>query len=390
MPTRRLITLFAATSLTASAALADVRTGVFPEPLPDRYRTQARFTAALAEPIAATWKGVTLRTIVRRISLDRQICLLLDRRVDPEQVIRIDTGERPLLSAVDEIARFANLSVTPVGNCLMLAPPAAAARLRTLVALRETSLREARGANRARTLRATIVWKDLDRPAEILSEIARQFGLSIDGSEKIPHDMWAGGAIPDATAAEALSIVLNQFDLTFEWTSGGAGARLLPIPPAVAIERTYFLHGRPANETLRTLRSKIDGLDAEVKGGRLVVRGTVEQHEAVAQALGLARPHSRTPLGKSALANSAPPLERQSFRLEAKGVGLRDLIDELRKQGVEIQYNEAELKKAGIDLDAKRSVNLPNLPAQQFFERLFAPSGIRFRIDRGVVVLQPR
>src|ERR1700732_4914824 len=86
------------------------------------------------------------------------------------------------------------------------------------------------GAAELRTQKATISWEDLERPAEIVSRIGQQFGLTIVGLEQVPHDLWAGAAIPDATVCEALSLVLNQFDLTFERLPGGAGVRLVRTP----------------------------------------------------------------------------------------------------------------------------------------------------------------
>jgi hypothetical protein len=376
--------------LFALARNAESRAAVLPDPLPTRYRTQGRFAAALDRPISATWKGIGLRSILRRLSHEREIAILLDRRVNPDQEIEIDTGERSLRSAVDEIARLANLSVTRVGNSLLVAPPAAAFRLRTLVALREKELApsDVDSSDRLfqlRTQRATIRWDDLDRPADIVLGIARQFGLSLAGIEQIPHDLWAGAVIPEATAAEALSLVLNQFDLTFEWTDRGAGVRLVAIPATVTIERSYALHGKPAGETLRVLHSKIEGLDASVGSGQLIVRGTIEQHEMVATVLRLSRGPLRT-TGR----RPATPLERLSFALQARGVNLPELFDELRKQGLKIQYNAADLRKAGVDLKQKVSVDLPHLPAQQFFTRLLDPYGLTFHFDHATVVIEPK
>jgi hypothetical protein len=180
-------------------------------------------------------------------------------------------------------------------------------------------------------------------------------------------------------------VVLNQFDLTFEWTNHGAGVRLIAIPPSISIERNYALHGKPARETLRTLRSKIEGLEAEVQGGKLVVRGSIEQHDAVAYILGVAKAPAR-PAGN----RLATSLECQSFTLQAHGVSLRDLFDELGKQGLTIRYNADELQKAGVDLKQKVSVDLPQLPAPKFFSRLLDPYGLTFHFDRTTVVVEPK
>ncbi len=76
--------------------------------------------------------------------------------------------------------------------------------------------------------------------------------------------------------------------------------------------------------------------------------------------------------------------------MQAHGVSLPELFDELRKQGLTIQYNAEELQKAGIDLKQKVSLDLPQLPAPQFFTRLLDPYGLTFRFDHTAVVIQPK
>ena len=377
-------------SLIASVSQTAARTGVFPEPLPARYRTQGRFTTALEQPISASWKGLALRSVLRRLSHDREVSILVDRRVDPDQEIAIDTGDRSLRSAVDEIARSVNLALTRVGNCLLLAPAGPASRLRTLVALREGEYLTWMAGSLPRGYRftpqrATVAWNDLERPADILSAIGAQFGLSIVGLERIPHDLWAGAAIPEATAAEALSLVLNQFDLTFEWTDRGKGVRFVAIPATICIERTYPLRGKSAKAVLREIRAKVEGIDAEVRAGKLLVRATLEQQEAVAAVLGLVRGGGRPTVKRSTM-----PLDKQSFTLQARGVSLRELWNELKKQGLDIQYDADSLHKAGIDLEQKVSVDIPNLPAPQFFAHLLEPYHLTYRFNGTTVIVEPK
>jgi hypothetical protein len=381
--------LIACLSAPPRAAWGGTSTNLFPDPLPAHYRTGRPFTTALEQPISGSWKGVPLRSILRRLSHERQISILLDRRVDPDQEVRVETGDRPLRTAVNEIAQVTRLGVTQVGNCLIVAPAAPILRLRTLVALRDTELGKrsasVEGAAELRAQKATVAWEDLERPADIVSRIGQQFGLSIVGLEQVPHDLWAGAAIPDATACEALSLVLNQLDLTFEWLPHEAGVRLVHVPDHVAIERTYALHGKRAPQTIRILHSLIEGLDVQTRGTKLVVRGTLEQHEIVASVIrgtnGSLQPKSK---------QAAVPIEKQSFMLQAAGVSLQELFAELKKQGLPMEYDAALLKKAGVDLRRKVDIDLPRLPAAEFLTRLLDPYKLTFRFERGTVVVFPK
>jgi len=390
MPARFFSALLVVVALGAwtTAASHGLSSGSFADPLPSHYRTGHRFTAAVEQPISGSWKGVPLRSILRRVSHESEVSILLDRRVDPEQELRIETGERPLRLAVNEIAQATQLGVTQVGNCLVVAPSTPILRLRTLVALREAELvrksATSSGLAPLRTQKSTVAWDDLERPAEIVARIGRQFGVSIVGIEQIPHDLWAGAAIPEATVVEALSLVLNQFDLTFEWLANESGVRLVVVPDHVSIERSYTLHGKPAAQTLRILHSQIEALDARTRGNRLVVRGTLEQHEIVAAVI---RGSNGTPRSKT---KPSLPIEKQSFMLQAGGVSLRELFVELKKQGLTIDYDPAELQRAGIDLGRKVAIDLPQLPASEFLTRLLTPYGMTFRIERNSVRVMPK
>ena len=330
-----------------------------------------------------------LRSVLRRLSHEREVSILLDRRVDPDQDVKVETVDQPFRAVINEIAQATQLGVTQVGNCLVIAPATPILRLRTLVALRDMELAKRsasfEGASQLRTQKATIAWDDLERPADIVAGIGRQFGLSIVGLELIPHDLWAGATIPEATAPEALSLVLNQFDLTFEWLPRESGVRLVQAPAHPTIERSYSLRGKRAPQTIRILHSLIDGLDAQTRGNRLVVRGTVEQHEIVESVIrgangSLQAKSKQTPV----------PIEKQSFMLQAGGVSLQELLIELKKQGLPLEYDAAVLKRAGVDLRRKVDVDLPRLPAAQFLARLLEPYGLTFRFEHGAVLVFPK
>ncbi len=139
----RRMTLCACLCASAAAAPSAEPTSLFPDPLPTHYRTGRRLATALEQPISGAWKGVPLRAILRRLSHERQIAILLDRRVDPEQELQVETGDRPLRAAVNEIAQTTQLGVTQVGNCLIVAPSVPVLRLRTLIALRDRELERA-------------------------------------------------------------------------------------------------------------------------------------------------------------------------------------------------------------------------------------------------------
>lgn len=361
---------------------------VLDRPVPELVTT-GKFRGELERGLSASWRNIDLRTVLRRIADDRKMAIVLDRGVDPNREVAFEFVNAPVLEALETIAADAGAAVSVLENAVYLGPPERAAKLRTLIALRtEELLAESSGVPKSRQFelseRRTFHWNDLDRPADLLDEIAKRYKLTIDGLDRIPHDLWAGGTLPNANSAEALSIVLIQFDLTFIWTDRGAGVRLVPVPEAVTIERTYTPRGLTAAVAAARWPEEIEGLAVEVSGTKVVVRGTAEQHAAVEDLL---RPGSRKTTAKTATPGD---LKRRLFTMRTERAPARAILAELEKGGITIRYNADELKKAGIDLDTLVNLDLKKASAEELFTKLCEPLGCRYAIEGTTATLSPK
>ena len=132
------------------------------------------------------------------------------------------------------------------------------------------------------TRSSTIRWDDFDKPADIFARLAEKYSLAVEGAEMIPHDLWVGAVIPEATPIEALSLVLAQFELTFAWTDRGEAIRLESMPERVVIEQGHLPpRGKSAAAALADWKEKLPDLEARVEAGKIVVSGTVEIQEMI-------------------------------------------------------------------------------------------------------------
>ena len=381
------------TTLVLTLLLADVpdEGPVLDRPVPVLL-TDLRFRQELTKPLTATWANVPLRTVLRRISETRKVSIVLDRRIDPTHKLLIDLTGVPLGGGIETIAEQVGARVTVVGNTVFVGPPESTGKLRTLVVLRNEELlhRAAdlpQGRLKQLAGRATIHWNDLDRPAEILAEIGRRFDLQIVGLEEIPHDLWAATTLPQATAVEALSMILIQFDLTFAWTDQAEGVRLVPVPEEVGIARTYRPRGMTAREAAEKWTAQIEGLRAAPVGRDVRVVGTIEQHEAV---VALSGPSGRRlPRGRPR-ANRVPVNQRTFTKLTFQRVPALALIKKLEETGIVFRYDAEQLAEAGIDLKTPISMDLKNVSAEEVLRRMCEPLGLQFRVDGATVTLEPK
>jgi hypothetical protein len=357
--------------------------------------TGGKFTAALDAPLSGSWVNAELRTLLSRIAETRRTALFLDRRLDPNRVLTFDSTGKTLRESLVEIVEPADAAMTQLGSTVVLAPIPAAGRLRTLAQLRVEELSAvvagAKGtAVKPRLLsmaeRRTLRWNDLDEPKSILELIATRWKLTIDGLDRVPHDLWAGGVLADVNASEALTIVLNGFDLTFEWLPDASGVRLVPVPETVTLERRYAPPRTvPLAEAIQKWTSEIPGLDAEADGKEIRIRGTLEQHEAVAALL---KPGAKSTTGSKPtkpVKGGPVPLARRTFTLKTRDAPASAILDKLKQSGLDIRYDAKQLREDGVDLSKTIALDLSAATTRELFDAICKPIGARFVVDGEMV-----
>ena len=351
------------------------------------FLTGPKFQLELDQATSGTWANVELRGLLVTLASQRRVAILLDRRIDPSIRMPLEIVNRSLRDGLKEIAVKVSAQVSVPENVVYVGPAAAVQRLRTLIELRSAELQSKSQpvSERRRTeltKRQTVTWDDLDTPDDILNKIAGQYRLEIRHAELVPHDLWAGNTLPSVTAAEALSLVLVQWNLTFAWIDGGQGIELVPVPEKVIVERRPRVKGRTAADLQKAVAEQFPDLEAQVDGGEFVVRGTVEEQEEV---VALLNPSTRKPATPA-----VAPLRQRKFTLNFKRAPVRAVMQELERSKVVFVYDAAALASAGVDLDQTVDLSLDNASADEFFKKLFTPLKLSFEIDNVTVKLSPK
>ena len=209
---------------------------VINRPIP-RLNTASRFKKELENPLTFSWKYLQLRDVLKTISDNFQISILLDRRIDPDQKLDGELKAIPLQKGLESIANQASAEVQVVANTVYIGPSRSADLLQKLIRLRtaelvalskEKSFPKRRHRELAR--RNTLHWNDLDRPAGIIEQISRRYKLEVKGLDRVPHDLWTHATLPAINSYEALTLVLTQFDLTFQWNNDASAIQIVPLP----------------------------------------------------------------------------------------------------------------------------------------------------------------
>jgi hypothetical protein len=347
--------------------------------------TGREFRLALQNQITIAWQDEHLRSGLAQLTAARKVAIILDRRIDPDQMVSLQIRNIPLADLLAALAESAGAHLSVLENFVYIGPEATAKKLRTLVDIRTRELLDGGPALAKRRFelfnRRAIEWNDLDRPSEILKLAADRFGVRINGAEKISHDLWAATVLPGSTAIEVLSVVLAQFDLTFEWEANATSVRLVTMPQNPLLERTWDVKSR----TIRTLAAGVPRMfprtKVELKGSRLIAQGSSEQLEQINDVLYPKR--DRPP-------NRVRGPKKLSFTFHLRGT-VGALMPGLEKQSdLRFDYDQQAIAKAGIDLNHQVDVKMQNADIEELCHALFDKAKLAFEINGTNVKVYPK
>ncbi|MEX2138490.1 MAG: STN domain-containing protein [Pirellulales bacterium] len=332
----------------------------------------------LEQPVSISWSGVPLRRAVQNLARSQRVAILLDRRVDPDQEIELAATDIPLEEALSRIAAKLNLGVSRVGPVMYLGPAPTAERLRTLVELRQQEFNRLSPSARAPLVAPKpCQWDMLSTPRELLAEAASDYGVQIESLADVPHDLWPAGELPPVELAERVSLIVAQFDLTFQVSPDGRMVRLMPMPARAVLEKSYPV-ATPAAAISR-LKDVLKSSELTASDRKIIVRGPAEEHEMVATLLSGKKVRRTTVAqGKTVYQlNIVMPVGRL----------LRELGPKLN---LDIEIDEPAIQRAGLSLDKDVNVSVKDASEEQLLKAVLEPAGLTFQRAGRKLVVRPK
>jgi len=365
--------------IVALAAAIGTACGAVSADLPQNLLSEAAFNKALNQPLMARFDEMELGGLLKTLGEERRLAFLIDRRIDPTKKVSWRTGGEPFLEAVADRLSAHHASARSVGSTVFVGPENSLKKLRTVITMRMEELR-AKGEPALKQQFAvfrdhSLAWDEAQEPREVLAEIERRWRIELHGIDEMPYDLWPAGMMYDVNFVEALSLVLIQYDRTFEWDEAGHAVTIVPIPEKVWIERKHSIPAARRDSVIEEIGGILESIDHTLERDRLLVRGSIEEHEKIATALGQ-RPGKSTPI-KGAL----PPLKQRAYTLTAEKVRVGDALQALREQGITIDYDEAAFEAANIDFNQRVDLKLNKASADVFLSMLCEPLGVDYEID---------
>jgi hypothetical protein len=307
--------------------------------------------------------------------------VFIDRRVDPQQRVTLQLEAASIDDVLRSVAEAQSLGLSQLGVLRYLGPRYAAEALRTVALVSTEELAQLPRIERTKLERKQrLTWPRLSEPRVLVSLAAERCGWRILNSERIPHDLWSAGELPELTAAEQLTVLLMGFNLTFKPHPRERGLEILPLEK-VAIERRYRLPDQFPDPTL-LLQQELPLAVTRVEGRSILVDGRLEDHERLAELLS----GRMTP--RRAKLPSGETKRVYTLRVEEQPVGtvLRQLADQFRWT---IEIDEASIRAAGRSLDVRVSFSVDQSSEEDLLKAVLRPAGLDYRREDGRLRIVP-
>jgi hypothetical protein len=343
------------------------------------YRTGKALTESLNQQSAWSVQGVAAQQLLHQISDDQRICILLDRRVDPNQLLSIDA---PLSTRRQQLKRICDLlpdaEFCVMDHLICIAPQPAASRLPVLIDSHNDLLKPLRGkkstaASDKLHRRATVRWEQLAEPRRVLQTAAENAGLVIVNPQEIPHDLWNSATLPAMTFAELAAVVLNQFDLTFERLPDANGnspqIRIIPVDVSRRLERSYRFGMSHQKRAKELIAQQSPELSTTWSGGTLKSTTSISEHIQLQQLFSsVVFSDAASPVRNDI------PLSMQKFSLKvAQNTTVGQLIAHLRKSGITIEIRDEQSEPVQQIMSRTVQLDVKQLPGNEFFHQAFGP-----------------
>ncbi|HEY2883069.1 MAG TPA: hypothetical protein VGJ15_11560 [Pirellulales bacterium] len=336
---------------------------------------------AMSQKVGASWSNLPLRQALERFCKTQKLGVLLDRRIDPDQKIELAFDNVPLSEALARIAAQIRCGFTMLGPVAYFGPQAMADRLQTLAALRKDDVAKIGIESRGRWVSLKPwQWEMLATPRELLANLGKENNVQIDGLSQIPHDLWAAADLPPLALADRLTLLLAQFDLTFEPAADGKSIRLVPAPEKPTIEHSYAVSGSPQELATKLKQMKmLAEADIKVVGNKLVVRSRQEDQDAIADLLA----------GKTAKRTTVTePKKVYTLRVEAP---VSKLLKSISQQlELDVQIDRVAVAAAGISMEKSVSLDVKEATTDELLHAVLDPVGLAFEHHGNVVEVKPK
>ena len=335
-----------------------------------------------ADWLSLSWRNVSLEQAVAHLSHSTGRHLMLDRRINPDEKLSLDTTDVTLRQVLEAIAIQKGISFVDLNEIIYLGPAPTCRDLQTLIALREAEINLLpKQKQEAFKRSASLSWSRLSEPRALVQKIASQSGKELLHADRIPHDLWPEGGLPAMSLIRRLTLLLAGFDATFSVGNQGNSIQILPILTPPKMRRTYSF---PPNRWLavQKFRQTLPPPAVTIQKHTITLEGRWEDHQRLRALFGTppaepTRPHRQVEL-------------RQAFTLKVQDQPAGPLINHLaEKLQLVVDWDLVAIEAAKIRLTNPVSFSVKAANLDELLRVILEPIGLQFLRDERHVRIFP-
>ena len=192
-----------------------------------QWRSGRAFDEFAKSPISVSWQHAQLRNHLMQFARSQQIAIVLDRRVDPNQLLDLTVNNASIEQFMLRIAEKSGTKFCRFGDCYYFGPANSTERLLGINAILSSGRQQKRSLySRSEALS----WPSLATPQEVLKRLARENDFEIKDIDRIEHDLMAELNVPPMRLDMRLALLLSPFDCWFKQSKTEKGISIIAPP----------------------------------------------------------------------------------------------------------------------------------------------------------------
>jgi len=367
------------------------------EPLAAQQESAFRTGKAREKAMAteANWSvtNSSVQEQLRLLSEQTQTAIILDRRIDPDFTVSLDSGFVSRWEVVRKISStIPDAGVTDVADMTVLGPYRSVRRVPVLMAMCDDSLLRwkkvlSTDEYRKVTQLSAREWPMLAEPRQLLIDAARAAGVTIRNPDAVPHDVWEQGQLTRLSFLDFSCILLAQFDLHPVLSESKAEISIEPVDPSAKIVHKYSIAATDKPRVTQAWQALHPELALRWTGSSTTITASIDQHADMMEVLSFLK-QPTTGGGTGAPQES---LKTRKFQLKASRTTVADLIQFFASNSVRIEIANPESPEAKALL--RKMVDLGSLTekmsGREFFPALFGEHVREVSVQDDRVILTP-
>lgn len=365
------------------------------------WKSGTELKQALTLPAGVTWEEAPIRDSLMNFAEKQRVAIRLDRRVDANLFITgsFQNAVIPVIlheTLQSEALSAKKLAFTQLGDLLYVGPREWTLHVRTVAEKKRNEIKKnlSKNAQKKWLVETPVSWERLAEPQQILTSLAEEQGLKIQGLKNVPHDLWPAGSLPPMASVDVCVLILGEFGLTLEFTEDSAAVTAL-TPEDGVISEIY--PKKLAAEKLASVEKLFPETKTVSKAGEIKVYSILEVHEFLKKgpskggscgtAAFLLNPDAAASSGRT-----PSGVDRSLMRFSGKVVKqmfLPYLKQFAAAQGYTLEMDADALVAAGVTLDAEVTMEFQEATVEEVILKLAAAGGCKAEIRKNTVILTP-